>query len=140
MRAAVIDASVVAAAFFPEMHSKAAQALLVSGRRLHAPDLLYSEVANVIWKRHCRGEIDRTDAVKLFSDIMELPLEIASSDQLVGPALELAMQTGRTVYDCLYVALAVEIKTVMISTDRRLVNSLTSGPLKDHVVWLGQSH
>ena len=49
------------------------------------------------------------------------------------------MRTGRTVYDCLYVALAVEIKAVMISGDRRLVNSLANGPLKDHVVWLGRS-
>jgi predicted nucleic acid-binding protein len=41
------------------------------------------------------------------------------------------------VYDCLYVALAVQSKTAMVSDDRRLVNALIDGPLKDHVAWLG---
>ena len=139
MKAAVIDASVIAAAFFPEPHSTAARALLVSGDGLYAPDLVYAEVANVIWKRHRRGEIDGEDAADLLSDIMRLPLEIIPSEQLVGPALELAMRTGRTAYDCLYVALAVQIKTTMVSDDRRLVNALAHGPLKDHVAWLGHA-
>jgi len=139
MKAAVIDASVVAAAFFPETHTEVAQTLLASGCRLHSPELIFPEVANVIWKRHSRGEIDRTDAAALLSDVMGLPLEITPSEQLVHPALELAMRTGRTVYDCLYVALAVQTKTVMLSNDRRLVNALSSGPLKNHVAWLGQS-
>ena len=70
---------------------------------------------------------------------MRLPLEITPSEQLVGPALELAMRTGRTAYDCLYVALAVQIKTTMVTNDRRLVNALARGPLKDHVAWLGHA-
>ena len=49
------------------------------------------------------------------------------------------MRTSRTVYDCLYVALAVQIKSVMVTNDRRLVNALAGGPLKDHVAWLGQA-
>ena len=49
------------------------------------------------------------------------------------------MRTGRTVYDCLYLALAVQTKTAMVSADRRLVNALASGPLKEHVAWLGQA-
>lgn len=138
MKAAVIDASVVAAAFFPEPHSAAGQAMLTSDVHLHAPDLIYAEVANVIWKRHRRGEIDGRDAADLWGDILSLSLDIVPSEQLAGPALELALRTGRTVYDCLYVALALQTKTVMVSTDRRLVNALASGPLKDSVSWLGQ--
>ena len=137
MKTVVVDASVVAAAFFPETHTKAAQALLNSGNRLCAPDLIYPELANVIWKRHGRGEIDADEAAGLLTDVMGLPLEITPSEQLVSPALDLAMRTGRTAYDCLYVALAVQSKTVMISNDRRLVNALGTGPLKDHVAWLG---
>jgi len=139
MKAVVIDASVIAAAFFPEPHSVAAKALLASGDGLYAPDLIYAEVANVIWKRHGRGDIDDQDAADLLSDVMRLPLKITPSEQLVGPALELAMRTGRTAYDCLYVALAVQIKTTMVSNDRRLVNALARGPLKDHITWLGRA-
>ena len=73
----------------------------------------------------------------LLTDMLDLPLEVTPSEQLVGPALALALRTGRTVYDCLYVALAMQRKTIMVSDDQRLVNVLADGPLKDHVAWLG---
>ncbi len=139
MKTTVVDASVIAAAFFPESCSIAARTLLTSGCRLYAPDLIYTEVANVIWKRHGRGEIQPLEASDMLGDVMSLPLEITPSDHLVAAALELAMRTGRTVYDCLYVALAVQRKTVMTSNDRRLVNALAGGPLKHHVAWLGHA-
>jgi predicted nucleic acid-binding protein len=138
MKPIVVDASVVAAAFFSEPHTGAARTLLASGVPLYAPDLIYAEVANVIWKRHRRTEISQHDAADLLGDVRGMPFEITPSEQLVGPAMELAMRTGRTVYDCLYVALAVRTGTVMVSDDRRLVNALAGEPLKAHIAWLGQ--
>ena len=117
MRACVVDASVVAAAFFPEKHSLAARRLLLSGDLLLAPDLIYAEIASVVWKRCHRGEIRYDEAAELLMDMLDLPLEITPSVQLVRISLELAIQTGRTVYDCLYVALALQRKTVMISAE-----------------------
>ena len=137
MKRLVVDASVVAAAFFPERHSEAARRLLLSGGDLSAPDLIYAEIANVVWKRHGRGEITAEEAAGLLSDVLELPLEITPSEQLVAAALALAVRTGRTVYDCLYVALAVQTRTVMVSDDQRLVCALAGGPLNEHVAWLG---
>ena len=138
MRTAVIDASVVVAAFLSESHSDAAQSLLASGRPLYAPEFVYTEVANVIWKRFRRGEVDEREAADLLRNARRLRLQITPSEQLLAPALGLAMQTGRTVYDCLYVALAVQINSVMLTNDQRLANALASGPLKRHVAWLGQ--
>jgi predicted nucleic acid-binding protein len=140
MKAVVVDASVIMAAFFPEPFHEESVALLDSGVRLFAPDLIYAEVGNVIWKRHGRGDIDNKDAADIFNDVMSLPLEITASKQLADQALTLAMQTGRTVYDCLYVALAVQTKTIMFSNDRRLVNSLSAGPLKKYISALGPIH
>jgi predicted nucleic acid-binding protein len=140
MNAMVLDASVVAAALFPEQHSKAARALLLSDAVLHAPDLIYPEVASVIWKRHGRREISGDEAADLLGDLMALPLEISPSEPLVRPALELALGTGQTVYDCLYVALGVMLKVTMISADKRLVNAVARGPLGDCVTWLGDAH
>jgi predicted nucleic acid-binding protein len=92
MKRVVVDASVVAAAFFPEKHSKAARSLLLSGGDFHAPDLIYAEIANVVWKRFHRGELDVEEAEELLADVLDLPLQITPSEQLVGAALELAMQ------------------------------------------------
>jgi predicted nucleic acid-binding protein len=136
MKAVVVDASVIMAALFPEPLSKEAKNLLDSGADLLAPDLIYPEAANVLWKRYGRGEIDNKDTVDLFHDVMSLPLKITPSAQLAAPALALAIQTDRTVYDCLYVALAVRTQTVMISNDRRLINSLSAGPLKKFIAGL----
>ncbi|MCX5684593.1 MAG: type II toxin-antitoxin system VapC family toxin, partial [Planctomycetota bacterium] len=137
MKPCVVDASVVAAAFFQEDHAAAARAILVAGGELHAPDFLLTEVANVIWKRHGRREIDEAEARQLLADCLRLPLKISPSSGLVEPALELAMRTKRTVYDCLYLALAVKTKAVLVSTDKRFVNALAGGPFEKHIAWLG---
>ena len=139
MTACVVDASVAAAAFFQETHSDAARGLLSSGRALHAPDLIWAELANVIWKRYRLSEIDEAEASDLLADTLALPLRITPADELLEAALELAMRTGRTVYDCLYLALAVKTDTPMITANRRLVRALAAGPLKPHIVWIGDS-
>lgn len=133
----VIDASVVAAALFQEAHAEPASALLTGGDTLHAPDLLHAEVANVIWKRYGRGEITAEEAHELATDMLSLPLWIAPSAPLVESALELALRTGRTAYDCMYVALAVQQDAIMFTADQRLVNALDGGPLGPHVRWIG---
>ena len=136
MNAIVVDARVVAAAFFPEPCRKNARVLLTSRATLHVPDLIYPEVSNVIWKRQVRGEITDEEARELLADILELPLDVTPSDRLIETALELPMRTGRSVYDCLYVALAIARDVKMISGDKRLVNALSRGPLQAHVAWL----
>jgi predicted nucleic acid-binding protein len=133
----VVDASVVAAAFFLEPHRAAAAAVLADGQELVAPDLLLAEVANVIWKRHGRGEIVVSEAHDLLADMLRLPIDIIPSAELIDSALELAVALGRSVYDSLYLALAVRQGAVMVTGDERLVNALASTPLAASVRWIG---
>jgi predicted nucleic acid-binding protein len=137
MKACVLDASAVAAAFFQEDHADRARELLVGEHAKHAPGLIHAELANVIWKRHGRGEVDEAEAAVLLADFRSLPLEITPCGDLVEPALELALRTGRAVYDCLYLALAVRTKSAMITADKRLANSLANTPLARHIAWIG---
>lgn len=138
MKACVIDASVVAAALFQEAHAEAARALLVADCELHAPDLILAEVGNVIWKRHGRKEIDEAEARQMLADCLRLPLKVVPSGDLVEPALALALRTKRTVYDCLYLALAIGTKAVLVSADKRFVNAMAGSPFEKHVAWLGR--
>jgi len=137
MKPCVVDASVVAAAFFQESGVEAARTILAGGGELYAPDLILAEVGNVVWKRHGRGEIDEAEARALLGDCLRLPLALTPSGSLVASALELAMRTKRTVYDCLYLVLAVRTKTVLVSADKRFVNALAGGPFEKHIAWLG---
>jgi predicted nucleic acid-binding protein len=52
---------------------------------------------------------------------------------LIEAAIQIARAYHRTVYDCIYVALAVETRSEMVTADERLANSLPGLP----VVWLG---
>jgi predicted nucleic acid-binding protein len=56
---------------------------------------------------------------------------------LAPEALDLAIRFDRSVYDCLYLALAVRTKSVMVTADHRLANALAGGPLGKHVAWIG---
>jgi predicted nucleic acid-binding protein len=54
--------------------------------------------------------------------------------KLLDGAFQIAADYGRTIYDCLYVALAVQTESQLITADERLANSLASRfPIK----WLG---
>jgi predicted nucleic acid-binding protein len=139
MKSWTLDASVIAAAFFREPLADAANKLLLGNDRFYAPDLIYAEFANVIWKRHHRGEIDGREAARLLADFLTLPLHIVPSRELATNALELAIKTRRTVYDCLYIAAAIQNKAVMVTADRRLVNALANTPLATSVIWLGDT-
>jgi predicted nucleic acid-binding protein len=138
MKSYVVDANVIAAAFFQEPHANQARKVLTSGRQLMAPDLVYPELANVIWKRRRRNEIDAAEASQLLADFLSLPLRVVPSAELVDAALHLAMRTDRTVYDCLYLAMAIREKSIMVSGDRRLCNALAGGPLDAYITWIGQ--
>ena len=133
----VVDASVVAAAFLPEPYHDLAAGILASDRALHAPDLLLAELGNVAWKRHARGELSAQEAEDLLADVLRLPIAYAPSSGLVSAALPLAMTTAQTVYDSLYVALAIELGARLVTADQRLVRGLEGTPLAAQVEWLG---
>ena len=133
MKTCVVDSSVVAKWFLPEEHSEEARALLTSGAELIAPDLMPIEVASVAWKRVQRGELTAEEATALVHDLATLPMRIEPSDNLIESALEIALATKRTVYDCVYVALAIANDCEFVTADERLVNSLVATPLGSHV-------
>ena len=77
-------------------------------------------------------EVQRTELVGfatlyppyLAESLLNLPFQVHSSDGLLADALKLAMQYKRTVYDCLYLTLAIQTKSVMITSDKRFANAL----------------
>ena len=57
MKKVVVDASVAAKWFLPEIHSPAAERLLDPSIVLCAPDLIVPELGNIVWKKLRRNEI-----------------------------------------------------------------------------------
>jgi predicted nucleic acid-binding protein len=132
----VIDASVAFKWFLPEVHAEAALRLLRSSHILLAPDLLYAEFTNILWKRIRRGEMAEVEAGTILQTLGILPLEIHSSWPLVLPALEIACRTDRAAYDSLYLALAVREQSVMVTADLKFYNVIHASTLSPHVCWI----
>jgi predicted nucleic acid-binding protein len=133
----VVDAAVVAKWFVPEPLWRESRRLLDPRHDLACPDLLWPEIGRLLWKKSRRGELHSREAVRILRAIGGLPLDDYPSEPLLEGALEIALVTGRTVYDCVYLALAVALDGRMVTADQRLVNSLAGTPLSTHVVWVG---
>lgn len=74
-----------------------------------------------------KGENSEEQARQALDRAMLLPIALYSIDTLVQPALTLAMQKGRSVYDSTYLALAVAQGRQVVSADLRFVKPLRSG-------------
>jgi predicted nucleic acid-binding protein len=95
----VVDASVVVKWFVPEIHSNAARRLLVLPHEYVAPDLLFAETTNTVWKKIRREELTAEEGQRLVADIGQIAVETVSCRALAEDAHALANATGRTVYD-----------------------------------------
>ena len=125
----VVDASVVIKWFVPEIHSDQARRLLAAMHQYLAPDLLFPEVGNVIWKKIRRGELSAEQGHRLAVDVSNVAVETVSTRVLMIDAHALAVTTGLTVYDAMYLALAVRLKTALITADERLSRTVAAHPM-----------
>jgi len=132
----VIDASIAVKWFLPEVHAAPARRLLRSNRPLLAPDLLWAEVGNALWKKCRRGELESAHALQMLKDLRRFPLRIFPSVKLLDAAWELAARLDRSIYDSLYLALAVSADGVLVTADQKFYNALKGSPAGSSVTWI----
>ena len=119
----VVDASVAVKWFLDEPLQEPATQLLQRSDLLCAPDLVFAEVANVAWKLAVRGEIDRTDAIEIV-EAVSVPFSIIHSAlELRERSIELGLDLGHPVYDCMYLACAEAVDGVVVTADERFVRA-----------------
>ncbi|HXD85816.1 MAG TPA: type II toxin-antitoxin system VapC family toxin [Urbifossiella sp.] len=134
----VVDASVATKWFVPEVLSAEARQWQSRGDDLHAPAIFLDiEIANILWKKMVRGDLIRSDVDRILLQLPILPLVRHLEGPLIPAAVEIAQRNGRSVYDSLYLALAVHLNGQMLTADQRLVNSLLGTPMAGYVRWVG---
>lgn len=136
MRLLVVDASVVVKWLLPEIRSEAAKRLLADELQLWAPDLVWAEVGNVLWKRWRRGELPGDVVAPLLRDFRRFPLSIHPSDPLFEAAWEVAHALDRSFYDSLYLALAAALDCPLVTADLKLWNALQGGLARTSLLWV----
>jgi predicted nucleic acid-binding protein len=137
----VMDASVLIKFYVPEILSDRAERLLAKVEKkdidLLAPDLIYPEAGNILWKKQRLRELTHSEVEEITDAILSLPLRVETSKSLLPLAVDIAIAYGMTVYDASYLSLAKVYETTLMTADRKLVDVLAKTDLKDSVIWLG---
>ncbi len=139
MTPVVIDASVAAKWVLPEenLAEEAAELLAGYGKgeiSFAVPGLFWGETADILWKAAGLGRQTRAQSEAGLQELLSLALPTTASVDLVSVAFRLAIAYDRTIYDSLYLALAVKLSTRLITADEKLARAVAA-----HlpVEWLG---
>ena len=117
----VVDASVALKWYVAEDDSNVALALLNSGERLIAPDLVVAELCNAAWRLIRRGELRREQLAIIASGASAAFATLYGAAQLAPRAAAIALELDHPVHDCFYLALSEAQNVPLVSADRRLI-------------------
>ena len=120
----VVDSSVLAKYILREEGWEAARAILASPARLVTLDLAVKEVLNAIWKhtllfRRISVEHALEKAELLIKFVKSGGVELADQESLLHDAFRIALETGLTVYDSLFIALARRKSAILATCDSK---------------------
>ena len=126
----IVDASVALKWYFPENGAVEATRLLdeaIEGAtELLAPDLIWPEFENGLWKKVRQSECTLEQALAILELFDQDAPALIASGPLAARAVELAQRLGETAYDCLYLAAAIESDASLATADARLARCARS--------------
>ncbi len=121
---AVLDASVAVRWLVPERGSDDAAALMERAITWVAPQLLVTEVASALRRKVVAKELRVEHAVQALAILGQAAsdgiVQFVQDEDLVAPALMLALTLGQKVPDCIYLALAQRDGVALATADLTL--------------------
>lgn len=108
----VADSNVAVKWYVDEQHSTEARRILADYKAgsliLLAPDMIYAESGNIMWKKRTFQSFDPKDAERIVKRFRaQSVFSLTSTADLVEEAYQLAVTHKRMVYDSLYLALSL---------------------------------
>jgi predicted nucleic acid-binding protein len=120
----VLDASVAVRWVVPEVGSEEADELLRRPLSWITPRLMLSEVSSALRRKAAAGELRVEHAAEALDTVLSAvasgTIRLADDEDLVAPALMMALSLGHTVPDCLYLVLAEREGAGLATADRKL--------------------
>lgn len=132
----MIDASLAVAWVIPNRFSDAASRFRAADIDLHAPDLIFCEYGNAVWKETRFGNLALSDGLEAMGVIQTIPLWITPASEFVAEILPVAFETGRSFYDSTYLALALRTNSPLATCDQKLFNALQGTRYSANIVWV----
>jgi predicted nucleic acid-binding protein len=83
-------------------------------------DHIVKEVGNAIWKACIKNYITKDDALKRFLNLIKLTkyvIKLVNEIDLIEKASEIAIKSKITLYDSIYIALALKEKAKLLTLD-----------------------
>jgi predicted nucleic acid-binding protein len=121
----VLDASVAIKLVVDELGSEEALALLERAEPRIAPDWLLIEAAAALWNKVKYSKLLEAHAQDSLDSLPEFFDELSPSLGLLPAAFQLSFRMRHPVYDCIYLALAMERSATLITADKALAAAAT---------------
>lgn len=119
----IVDASVAVKWFVPEEHSDQAVAVLRSGQRLLAPDLIRFEVAATFTRLLHLKNIDQRKAEILLNKwrqyLVRQAVALEDTSKHLEEAEALSVALSHPLQNCLYLAVANRLESPLITADKQ---------------------
>lgn len=119
----VIDASALIKAFVEEPGSAEARRILAGPSVLVAPGHAMGECAEVLARKVGKAQLSRDQAMDAIAAIRG-SIGFIVIDDLIEASMEIALETGVSVYDALYVATARKLNCQLVTADARLFRTI----------------
>ena len=127
-----IDTSVAVKLVLFEEGSDRALNLVGSDAVLLAPELIHVEMAGALWANVLSKRLQPEQAQLLNSRWQGLFGQFYPVADLAEDALRFALETGHAVYDCFFLALAMQQDAPLVTADARFLNVLRGTRFERH--------
>lgn len=134
----MLDASIIIKWFIPEIYWEQAAFLQnYPDSSLHAPDFAQLECTSILSKKVRRKELQLNEVNQVQELLLQMPVQMYPWQDLLLEAGQVAHETYRSVYDCLYLVLAKQLKGRMVTADKKLYLTLKdSEDWSDYLLWV----
>ena len=127
MSGLVADTSVAIKWFAREEQADIAEAVLASGVHIHAPEFLWIETANGLWKKWRKNQMLLEDVGTSVAKLRDLIGYWHADAGLIEAASAMSLVLGHPVYDCIFLVLARNLKMKVLTADKRLLGIAPQG-------------
>jgi len=126
--ALVLDTSVAVKWYLPEdLHDEAINLLRhaeAGDVELLAPGTVQPEFFNALWWQHRREDLPLESVRNLWEQFALDPVVLYAPEDLMARAAEIALETQAIIYDAVFLALADNFETVVVTADGKLLKTL----------------
>lgn len=121
----VVDTNVIAYLWIPGSHTSQAEGVLKKDPEWMAPLLWRSEFRNVLAGYLIRGQTDLDIAIQVMT---EAQFHLKGREYTVASdhVLSLVRKSKCSAYDCEFVALAEDLETTLVTTDKQILKAFPS--------------